>query len=481
MISQSIKFLAVILIGQLNFAQNPILKESDPNFLYVADPAAEVFNGKVYVYCSHDQPDAVNYEGMKDYVILESSDMENWVNHGVSLDPQLDKGFEYAQSNMNAPDAAYKDGWYYWYFPSDITYVGVAKSRTPIGPWESAVTNEITTIFDPTVFVDDDGQAYIYGNDHWVDIGDQGSHVMGAKLKDNMVELDGPWVRLSKEVVNEAVHVFKRNGIYYFCARVGKVTKYWMSDSPLPTEYAKFKGELAPNSPYSPNHTSAIEFNNEWYLFYHRGDVNHGSNYRRSVCYDKMTFREDGSIEPIFYTLDKGVEITVPKPVKRSKKGTKKIKAPTAGLSIRHEAEAFTEKSGIKVIQQTDRINCQDIGDISTGDWTSYKNIHFGNNYEPTSFSVRVATPNHGGSIELRLNDPKGTLVGSIPVDSTGGWNDYKTLSTSLLGIRGSHTLYLCYFGEAEKLFNLNWFEWTPPAKKIDSTKFLNEKKNNEK
>jgi len=317
-------FALIILTWQLSFAQNPILRDIDSGFLYVADPAAEVFNGKVYVYCSHDQPDAENYEGMKDYVILESSDMKNWVNHGVSLDPQLDAGFEYAQSNMNAPDAAYKDGWYYWYFPSDITYVGVAKSRSPVGPWESAVTNEITTIFDPTVFVDDDGQAYIYGNDHWVDIGEPGSYVMGAKLKDNMIELDGPWIRLSKEVVNEAVHVFKRNGIYYFNARVGGVTQYWMADSPLP-QYATFKGELAPNSPHSPNHVSAIE---------------------------------------------------------------------------------------------------------------------------------------------LRLNSPTGTLVGTIPVDATGGWNNYKTLSITLNGIRGAHTLYLCYTGGSENLFNLNWFEWTPPTRK---------------
>lgn len=172
-------FVLFLLFGQLSFAQqNPILRESDPGFIYVCDPAAEVFNGKVYVYCSHDQPDAVNFEGMKDYAILESSDMKNWINHGVVLDPQLDPGFEYAHSNMNAPDASYKNGWYYWYFPDDITHVGVAKSRTPVRPWESAVSNEITTIFDPTVIVDDDGQAYIYGNDHWVDIDERGSHII---------------------------------------------------------------------------------------------------------------------------------------------------------------------------------------------------------------------------------------------------------------------------------------------------------------
>lgn len=457
-----------VIVGPLGFSQNPILRESDADFLYVCDPAAEVFEGKVYVYCSHDQPDAVNYESMKDYVILESSDMKTWINHGVALDPQLNKGFEYAQSNMNAPDAAYKNGWYYWYFPSDITYVGVAKSRTPIGPWESAVTNEFTTIFDPTIFVDDDGQAYIYGNDHWVDLGEQGSHIMGAKLKDNMVELDGPWIRLSKETVNEAVHVFKRDGIYYFSARVGGVTKYWMADSPLP-EYADLKGELAPNAPESPNHTSVIAFKDQWYLFYHRGDVNHGSRYKRSVCYETMTFREDGTIEPIVYTLDKRVEITTPSYPKRKIKKTRtkgKNSISKEDGSVQHQAEDFSEQFGIQVEDQKDGEKNQGLGAISNGDWTSYSDIDFGNSADPFSFRVRVSTPKEGGSIVLRLNDPKGTIVGTIPVSATGGWGNFKTLSTTINGIRGSHTLYLCYVGQDDTLFKINWFEWFPTTKK---------------
>lgn len=442
-----------MLIGQLSYAQqNPILREGDPGFLYVCDPAAEVFNGKVYVYCSHDQPDAWNFEMMKDYVVLESSDLENWINHGVVLDPQLDPGFEYAHSNMNAPDAAYKDGWYYWYFPSDITEVGVAKSRTPVGPWESAVTNEITRIFDPSVFVDDDGQAYIYGNDHWIDIGDSGRHMMGAKLKDNMVELDGPWVRISEEDVNEAVHVFKREGIYYFSARVGPVTKYWMADSPLP-QYATLKGELAPNSPHSPNHTSAIEFKGQWYLFYHRGDVNHGSQCRRSVCFDKMSFREDGTIEPVIYTLDESVEITIPERQQpRTPKG-----------SLRREAEEFDEQSGVRVESQMDGGKSTGLGTISNGGWSSYQKIAFGNNpAADIPFRVRVSASHEGGTIELRLDKLKGEVIGSIPVTASGSWEKFETLSTTLTGIAGFRTIYLCYSGGSDKLMKVNWFEWTP-------------------
>jgi len=295
-------FFLVMAFGLKCEAQNPILKKSDPGFVYAADPAAEVFNDTVYVYCSRDVEGAVSFSTMQDYVVLESADMKTWINHGVVLKP---REYDWAFGQMNAPDVAFKNGWYYFYFPYNKTHIGVSKSRSPVGPWVEAVKDKITTIFDPCVFVDDDGQAYIYGNDHKVDIGEPGAHIMGAKLKDNMIELDGPWVRLTEETVNEAVHVFKRNGIYYFHARVGQVTKYWMADEPLP-QYATFKGVLAPNAPKAPNHASVIEFNNEWYFFYHRGDVNDGSFHRRSACFEKMTFREDGTIEPIVYTLDPG-------------------------------------------------------------------------------------------------------------------------------------------------------------------------------
>ncbi|WP_158974011.1 family 43 glycosylhydrolase [Cellulophaga sp. L1A9] len=232
---KTIKLLLFAVIVQNTNAQNPILNKSDKNFVYAADPAAEVFNDTVYVYCSRDATDAVSYKTMQDYVILESTDFKTWINHGVVLEARK---YNWAGGQMSPPDAAYKEGWYYLYFPYNKTNIGVAKSKTPIGPWEEAVTDKITTIFDPTVFVDDDGLAFIYGNDHKVNIGEPGAHIMGAKLKDNMIELDGPWFRLSEETVSEAVHVFKKDCLYYFRARVGPVTIYSMADTPLPKKYA---------------------------------------------------------------------------------------------------------------------------------------------------------------------------------------------------------------------------------------------------
>ncbi|MFI3294157.1 MAG: family 43 glycosylhydrolase [Rikenellaceae bacterium] len=303
-------FVALATIFSVN-AGNPILKFADPNFLYLADPAAEVYNGRLYLYCSHDQANAADYSQMQDYAIVSTDDMVNWTNHGVVIKP---REYSWADGQMNAPDAAYKNGWYYLYFPYDKTHIGVAKSRTPVGPWEEAVTDKITSIFDPTVFVDDDGQAYIYGNDHKIRFNkdEKGSFIYGAKLKDNMIELDGEWQRLSKEPVAEAVHIFKRDGKYHFTARVGKSTTHWVSDSPLPSEYAECRGVITPVQRDAPAHNSFVEFNGKWYIFYQRGDVNKGTFHRRSACFEEIQFDDNHNIRPITYTLGEDVELVNP-------------------------------------------------------------------------------------------------------------------------------------------------------------------------
>lgn len=442
--------VGLILVGVSGvFAGNPILKKSEPGFLYAADPAAEVFDGKVYVYCSRDVAGATTFKTMQDYMVLESSDLKTWINHGVVLEPRTDEGFDYAHGQMNAPDVAYKDGWYYYYFPYNKTHVGVAKSKTPIGPWETAVADKVTTIFDPTVFVDDDGQAYIYGNDTKVNIGDKGRHVMGAKLKDNMVELDGPWIRLSEEQVNEAVHVFKRDGKYYFHGRVGSETKYWMADEPLPRQYAKMMGVLAPDAPKAPNHASAIEFEGEWYFFYHRGDVNNGSFFQRSSCFDKMHFNEDGTIQPIVYTIDEGAN---DQPEAPGDAGINKL-----------EAETFFAQSGITVEGCSDVGGGKQVGFINDGDWISFAGVDFGNKSEASILvKVRAACKHRGGTIELRFGSETSKIVGSVAFKSTGGWDKYETFEGVISKASGTHDLYLTFRGADKNLLNLNWIDWTP-------------------
>ncbi|VGO13170.1 Arabinoxylan arabinofuranohydrolase [Pontiella desulfatans] len=459
--------IGIALAPHVQAQNNPILKQEDPGFVYAADPAAEVFNGKVYVYCSRDQPDAKGYSGMQDYVVLESPDMKTWINHGVVLKP---REYSWADGQMNAPDCAYKDGWYYLYFPYDKTYVGVAKSRSPAGPWEEAVTDKITTIFDPTVFVDDDGQAYIYGTDSKVNVGPEGKEIWGAKLKDNMVELDGPWYRLSglKDKISEGVTIFKRDGIYYFMARVGNKTGYWMADNPLPSPdnpdnpkqathntkdgYANFIGFMSRAQNDAPCHMSAIEFNNQWYYFYHRGvSVNNGSYNKRSASFDKLEFNEDGTIQTVQFTLET---------VDTSDHGKGSVHLDAADFSESHKVLAATnlDKDGGLQLQE-----------LFDGSWAKYEHVDFGENpdNQPIPFFVRAYSDRRANeqAIEIRLDSLDSEPIAIIPITDTK--KEYQTFSTMLENVKGKHTLYVTFKGEVPRkarlcLMTINWFEYTP-------------------
>lgn len=422
---------------------NPILKYDDyaPNNLdnlYACDPSAEVFinpatnQETLYLYCSHDDEisnSASKYSLMADYMILSTTDMVNWTNHGVVLEPRdylrvADDG------QMNAPDAVLaEDGMYYWYYPYEKEKLGVSKSSTPIGPWVDALEPIIPDavnapvweyIFDPTVFVDDDGQAYVYGNDLKTDFGGDGvAHIYGAKLKPNMIELDGPWHKLATQEVKEAVTIFKRDGVYYFMARDAYQTGYWMADNPLPyagnpdnptnpvhntaAGYASYQGRITPDQQGdSPVHMSAAEFKGQWYFFYHQGlSVNNGNSWRRSACFEEMFFNADGTIQFIDFT-----------------KGDQSATIPTGGV----EAEAFTSANGLSINSGGEYIEF-----INDGDSAQYNAQNIGNgNYE---VSIRYAAKNT--DVILQIERANGTPLATMTLPATGDWNTWATATES--------------------------------------------------
>jgi len=466
-------FSAVLSLGQ---SINPILKHNTPNFLYAADPSAKVYNGKVYVYCSHDQADATGYSSMQDYIVLESSDLKNWINHGVVIKP---REYSWAQGQMNAPDVAYKNGWYYFYFPYDKTYIGVSKSKSPIGPWEEAVTDKITTIFDPTVFIDDDGQAYIYGSDNKEEIGPKGKQMWGAKLKDNMVELDGPWFQIAdtQDKISEAVTIFKRNGVYYWMARAGNKTAYWMADTPIPSPdypiqpkkkihtnekgYASLKGFMTIGQDDAPSHMSAIEFKNQWYYFYHRGSkVNEGSYHKRSACFDPLYFNEDGTIKTVKFTLEK---------VDKSEHGKG---------TVHLEAENFDKSYNTVREVGLDTDAGESLALINEKSYVVCESIDFGSNTQNKEVSLFIraiaSRKAKGGVLEIRLDSKSSKVIASIPLNTIS--KEYTNMLATLPGVSGKHTLYiscdLSHVANDQKslgkrarkgnLMTINWLEYSP-------------------
>ena len=288
-------------------AQNPLVLDQ-----YTADPTARVFNGKLYVYPSHDilcteDKGRVGWFCMEDYHVFSSDNLTAWKDHGEILNQTEVAWADPSGYSMWAPDCVERDGKYYFYFPTKPKdekgfKIGVAISDSPEGPFVPqqepiAGVNGI----DPNVFIDSDGQAYLY----W-----SGGNIFVAKLKPNMTELAlEPEViaNLPQEGLKEGPFVFKRNDQYYLTyphvANKTERLEYAMGPSPMGP--FTVTGVIMDESPTGcwTNHQSIVNFKDQWYLFYHHNDLSPDFDKNRSIRADSLSFNNDGTIVKVQPTL----------------------------------------------------------------------------------------------------------------------------------------------------------------------------------
>lgn len=298
----SISLGLALLLAASAGAQNPIIRDQ-----FTADPTARVFEGKVYMYPSHDIISPVEPErkwfSMADYHVFSSENLMDWTDHGVILSQENVPWGKPDGYSMWAPDCVYKNGKYYFYYPDAPKSgrgfaVGVATSTSPSGPFvpEKESIKGVMGI-DPCVLIDKDGSAYIY----WSGMG-----LQVAKLKDNMFELDGAPRRLDENLpagFKEGPFAFEKDGRYYltypWVQDKTETLAYAMSDNPMgPFE---FKGLIMQQSPTGcwTNHHSLVEYKGQWYLFYHHNDYSPQFDKNRSARIDKVIFNADGTIQPV--------------------------------------------------------------------------------------------------------------------------------------------------------------------------------------
>jgi arabinoxylan arabinofuranohydrolase len=286
--------------------ENPIIRER-----FSSDPAALVHDGRVWLYTGHDEQEQ-DRPGflMREWHLYSSPDMVNWTFHGSPISVAT---FPWALRDAWASHVVEKDGKFYFY--STVRHatingfsIGVAVADRPEGPFRDArgsalITNDMTQgpivngremdwdDIDPAVFIDDDGQAYIF----W------GNTVLRyAKLKDNMIELDGPIVDLDVPRFTEGPWVHKYNDTYYLTYAYDFPEKIAYATADHVTGPYRFGGvimEPVPNSPTS--HPSVIEFEGNWFMFYHNAQLPGGGEFRRSVAVERMFYDENGYIFPL--------------------------------------------------------------------------------------------------------------------------------------------------------------------------------------
>lgn len=407
-------------------AQNPIVRNQ-----FSADPSARVFGDKVYIFPSHD---ILATEGkgrpgwfcMEDYHVFSSSNLTDWTDHGLIITQNKVPWVRPDSYSMWAPDCIERNGKYYFYFPAapkdTITYgkgfrIGVAVANKPEGPYipESTPIKGVHGI-DPNVFIDKDGQAYLY----W-----SAGHIYGAKLKSNMLELDSKVDTLGylpTKGLKEGPFLFERNGIYYLTYPhvENKIERleYAIGDNPLgPFKYAGVIMDESASGCWT-NHHSFINFKNQWYLFYHDRDYSPGFDKARSIRADSLSFNADGTIKKVIPTL-RGIGVTDAK----------------KEIQVDRYSAISNEGASIDFIDTTNRFLGWKTIFTKQGAWVQYNTVNFG------AKSLKKITANMMGEkdakIEFRTGSMAGPVIATLKPGSMKEWNISKgNLVKTITGIQ---------------------------------------------
>lgn len=407
-------------------AQNPLIRDQ-----YSADPSARVFGDRVYVFPSHDiiateGKGRVGWFCMEDYHVFSSANLVDWKDHGVIVTQNKVPWVRPNSYSMWAPDCIYRNGKYYFYFPTaaqDTTSygrgftIGVAIAEKPEGPYVAQPT-PIKGVhgIDPNVFIDKDGQAYLY----W-----SAGNIYGAKLNENMLELASD-VRTLGELpskgLKEGPYLFERHGIYYLTYPhvENKIERleYAIGDNPLGP--FKITGVIMDESPSGcwTNHHSIIQFKNQWYLFYHDRDYSPNFDKARSIRSDSLFFNEDGTIRKVIRTL-RGIGIT-----------------DAAGpIQLDRFSAISNEGASIDFIDTTNRfLGWKAILDKPNA-WIQFNTVQFGKK-PAKNVSVRAMSAS-GGTLVIRTGDVSGPVVAAVNIPAGKEWKTIKkTITTVQPGIK---------------------------------------------
>jgi beta-xylosidase len=404
----------LMIVANLSFGQNPIVRDQ-----FSTDPTARVFNGKIFVFPSHDIPTPPEKPGRKDwfcmadYHVFSSENLTDWTDHGMIVSQNKVKWVDSTSYSMWAPDCIERNGKYYFYFPANKSVadangrkgfgIGVAVADQPEGPYV-ALPEPIKGVngIDPNVFIDKDGQAYLYWS-----LG----NIFVAKLNDNMTELESePLViaNLPQKGLKEGPFLFERNGIYYltFPHVENKIERleYAIGDNPMGP--FKLTGVVMDESPMNcwTNHQSMVQYKDQWYLFYHQDAYSHKFDKNRSICADSLFFNADGTIRKVTPTL-RGVGIT------------------DATAQIEIDRYSSKSESGITVafIDTLNTFKGWKATLESKNAWVKYNTVDFGSK-KIKKVEVKAKSEN-GGTFQVRLNGVDGPVIAEVTIPKSTNWS----------------------------------------------------------
>ena len=456
-------------------AQNPVISGQ-----FTADPTARVFNNKVYMYPSHDifPPEGTRQDwfSMEDYHVFSSEDLVNWQDHGVIVTQNKVPWVRPNSYSMWAPDCVYRNGKYYFYFPSAPAKgggfgVGVAIADNPEGPFipEPEPIKGINGI-DPCVLLASDGNAYIF----W-------GAGRCAKLKDNMKELadDNPkevvkWGNREMEMVGvnclkdlpnrqaEGPFAFEYNGNYYltypYVRENTEVLAYAMSKNPMgPYEYKGIIMAEHANGCWT-NHHSIVNYKGQWYLFYHHNAYSPKDDKRRSAQIEKLYFNADVTIQEVKPTL-RGVGINQA----NSRIDVDRYSAAANGVELAY-------------LDTTNTFRGWEVKLPKKGAWLTYNDVDF-SNISGKAYMTANVKADKNTKIVIRENNKSGKVIATLKlqVEPEGGNNggtmmrrrsyvgQWHAVTAQLNYIpKGVTNLYISCEGEGA---SIDWLQFKTPEK----------------
>jgi arabinoxylan arabinofuranohydrolase len=432
-------------------SQNPIIQT-----IFTADPAPMVYNDTLWVYTTHDEQTTSNFFTMHNWQLFSTTDMVNWTAHGIVASL---KNFEWFDNTNGAwaPQAIERNGKFYLYCPMHGGGVGVLVADRPYGPFTDPLgkrlveSDNIWNDIDPTVFIDDDGQAYLY----W---GNPNLHY--AKLNEDMISVDPTIgrngvvaVEMTAEAFGfrekpsekysanyeEAPWLYKRGEIYYMIfAAVGIPEYIAYSTAPSATGPWTYQGIIMGRHPglAFTNHPGVVDYKGNSYFFYHNEELPGGGGFNRSVCVEQFEYNADGSfptIKPTREAITKGVANLNP---------YQRVEAETIawseGVTIDHSAE-----TGVFVTN------------IKDGNYIKVRSVDFGNGAK--KFQASFASDSEGGIIEVRIDGVNGKLLGTLKVNNSGSNQNWAVNECELIKTEGIHDLYFVFKGNEG--FSFDWWE----------------------
>ncbi len=441
-------------------AENPIVQTS-----FTPDPAPVVFGDELYVFTGCDREGDNDFYYMTGWQCFSTKDMKNWTDHGRILE---DTSFKWCNANDAwASQCIERNGKYYFYFTTTNKggggrAIGVAVADSPEGPYSDPLGKPLCgpnwDYIDPTVIIDDDGQA-------WLMFGNPSCYYV--KLKDDMITLDGQIKKFDMTTqqfgssqkgttYGEGPWIYKHNSLYYlvwasFVDGFGGESQCYATGSSVTGPWT-YRGVIQQGSNCFTTHGGIIDYRDHSYFFYHKNGLSGGGPYNRSASCDEFTYNSDGTI-PVVKLTNSGPDQLEPlNPFERV------------------EAETICWSEGIKT--EKDDNNAVNIGFIQKGSYVKVAGVDFGDGAD--SFTASVASTGSGGTIELHLDSKTGPVVGTLKVSDTGGWHNWEELTCNVAGASGEHDLYLVFNGGSGYLMNVDWWKFDGPgASSIPDNSFI--------